>query len=215
MATSTQPRVRGKVGAKRRSDQLLDVGQKYISGQAAGGDPQNTLTQQIEAVSTTRTSLIALFGKRATYRANLATNSSDIVTAKAKYMAALYGYAGGAATLANGDATVLAGLGVEPAASPTKQEDEVVGAPVLTIAKGANEGDAKLKCARVPYAGSYVFEYKLEPSLPTDPWLGTITTKLASAPLTGLPAAQLIRARARAIGVTAGPWSVEVVGRAR
>jgi hypothetical protein len=86
---------------------------------------------------------------------------------------------------------------------------------VLSIVKGPNEGDAKLKCGRVPYAGSYVFEYKLEPSLPTDPWLGTITTKLSSAPLTGLPAAQLIRARARAIGVTAGPWSVEVVGRAR
>jgi hypothetical protein len=67
----------------------------------------------------------------------------------------------------------------------------------------------------VTNAGSYVFQYKLEPSLPTDPWLGTVPTKLASTIISGLAPEQLIRARAQAVGVAVGPWSVEVVGRAR
>jgi hypothetical protein len=66
----------------------------------------------------------------------------------------------------------------------------------------------------VPRAGAYVFEYKLEPSQPADPWLNAATTTQASAMVHGLAPEQQIRGRVRAIGVTAGPWSAEVVGRA-
>jgi hypothetical protein len=101
------------------------------------------------------------------------------------------------------------------AQSPTKPGDEVIVAPVATIVAGKNDGEATIKCHRVPSAGSYLFEYKLEPSQPTDPWLGNINTKLVSTTVSGLAPAQLLRARVRAIGAAPGPWSVEVVGRAK
>jgi hypothetical protein len=208
------PRVRGKVNVRQSRAKLLDLGQKYVSGQASG-DPQNTLKPQAQAVATTRSSLMALLDKRVDLNASLATNSKDIEASRVQYNGALFGYAGAAATFAGGDASVLASVGVDAAATPTKPEQETVGTPVLTISKGEHDGDALLRCKRVPYAGSYVFQYKLEPSLPTDPWLGDISTKLASTPLSGLAPAQLLRARARAIGVVAGPWSAEVVGRAK
>ena len=77
-------------------------------------------------------------------------------------------------------ARLLASLGVEQAAEPTKPAAETTAAPVLQVLAGASLGAVKLKCGRVPHAGSYVFQYKLEPSQPTDPWLVTIPTKLAS-----------------------------------
>ena len=207
-------RVRAKVGAGRTRNSRLAIGQKYVAGQVAA-DPQNKLQTLAQSVGTVRTSLVALLGTKATLQAQLDTNQGAIVAADAQYAAALVGYADAAAAFADGDASVLAALGVEAAANPTKPGSEVIVAPVLTIAAGAASGEAKLKCGRVPYAGSYLFQYKLEPSLPTDPWLGNIATKLVSTMLSGLPAAQAVRARVQAIGVAPGPWSVEVVGRTK
>ncbi len=86
---------------------------------------------------------------------------------------------------------------------------------MLKVLAGAILGEAKLKCGAVPHAGSYVFQYKLEPSQPTNPWLGNISTKLVWTNVAGLAPEQLIRARVQAVGVTAGPWSTEMVGRAK
>ena len=205
-------RVRGKVGVKRTRTQFLDLGQQYISGQIAG-DPQAKLTTEVQAVVTTRTSLMALLSKRADLKATLDTTQGAIVVADAAYAKALHGYADAAADLAAGDASVLANLG-GTAAGTAKPSTAAVDAPVLTVAAGPSSGEVELSCARVPGAGAYIFEYKLEPSLVTDPWLGDLTTKLVSVMIPGLAAVQLVRARVRAVGVTAGPWSVEVVGRA-
>jgi hypothetical protein len=207
-------RVRPRVGAKNSRPKLLAVGQQYISGQASG-DTQNKLTAQAQTVSTTRTSLVTLLGKRSDLKAQLATTEGAIVVADAQYGSAVTAYADAAALLAAGDASILAGLGVAAAASPIKPVDEIVAAPVLKVVQGVSSGDVKLECARVPHAGAYIFEYKLEPSQPTDPWLGNIVTKFVSTVVPGLAAAQAIRVRARAVGVTPGPWSVEVVGRAK
>jgi hypothetical protein len=207
-------RVRPKVGDRQNRDARLATGQKYVSGQATA-DTQNKLQQEAQAVATTRTSLVALLGKRSDLRAQLDATQAAIVVGDAQYGQALTAYAGAAATLAGGDASLLASLGVQQAQAPTNPADVVLGIPVLRIDPGPVDGDAKLKCGQVPHAGSYLFQYKLEPSQPTDPWLGNIATKLVSTMLHGLPHAQLIRGRVQAIGVAPGPWSVEVVGRAK
>jgi hypothetical protein len=207
-------RVRPRVGAKNSRPKLLAVGQKYISGQASG-DTQNKLTAQAQAVATTRTSLVGLLAKKADLTAQLATTQGAIVVADTQYSGAVTAYADAAATLAAGDASVLASLGVDAAASPTKPANEVVGTPVLKVAPGTNPGEVKLTCGRVPHAGAYIFEYKLEPSQPADPWIGNVTTKFVSTVVPGLAAAQAVRVRVRAVGVTPGPWSLEVVGRAK
>jgi hypothetical protein len=207
-------RVRSKVGNKRARTKLLATGQAYISGQAAA-DPGGKLAPQAQLVSTTRTTLVGTLAKRTDLLAQLATNQSVIVQADFAYGNACTGYAGAAAALAAGNPALLADLGVAMAQNPTKPENEVILAPVASVVAGKVDGDATIKCHRVPGAGSYLFEYKLEPSQPTDPWLGNISTKLASTTVSGLAPAQLIRARVRAIGVAPGPWSVEVVGRAK
>jgi hypothetical protein len=207
-------RVRPRVGLRKNRNDRLATGLEYISGQAAA-DPQNKLQTLAQGVVTTRTSLVALLGKRSDLQAQLASAQGAIVIGDAQYAQALTAYAGGAATFAAGDASLLASLGVAAVQPPTKPAAEVIGTPVLGVGPGPASGDAKLKCKRVPHAGSYVFQYKLEPSLPTDPWLGNVTTKLAWTIVAGLPPAQLIRGRVQAIGVAPGPWSVEVVGRAK
>ena len=208
------PRVRPRIGSTSSRPRLLDVGQKYVSGQASG-DPQNKLQPQAQAVANTRTALVALLGRKSDLQGQLSSAQGAIIVARAGYLGALAAYANAAAQAANGDASVLTSLGVDTAANPSKPETEVITAPVVTVVPGANPGDVKLRCGRVPRAGAYVFEYKLEPSQPADPWLGNTSTKLVSTLVSGLAPAQLIRARARAIGVTASPWSVEVVGRAK
>ncbi len=207
-------RVRPKVGSKKARTKLLATGQAYISGQAAA-DPGGKLAPQAQLVSTTRTAVVTAVTKRADLLAQLATNQGTIVQADFAYGNALTGYAGAAATFAAGDPTLLASLGVAMVQSPTKPENEVIVAPVASVVAGKADGEAIIKCHRVPSAGSYLFEYKLEPSQPTDPWLGNVVTKLVSTTVSGLAPAQLIRARVRAIGVAPGPWSVEVVGRAK
>jgi len=51
--------------------------------------------------------------------------------------------------------------------APAKQ----VAAPVVTSWRARATGRPSLACSRVPYAGAYIFQYKLEPSQPSDPWL--------------------------------------------
>jgi len=207
-------KVRPKVGGKQPRAKRLDIGQKYVSGQVQG-DPQNKLAPQAQGVSQARTALAALLATRADLRAQLTRNTSAIVVADAAYSTALGTYATAAAAFSAGDASLLAVLGVDEAQKPTKPADAVIAAPVVQVAPGAADGEVKLRCGRVPHAGGYVFAYKLEPSQPADPWLGNINTKLASTTVQGLAPAQLVRARVRAVGVAPGPWSVEVVGRAR
>jgi hypothetical protein len=202
------------VGPKKSRAKLLDLGQKYVSSQATG-DPQNKLQAQAQDVGAKRAAVVKLLGDKSALQAQLGKNAADLVVADVEYVGSLVAYANAASTFANGDASVLATVGVDEAAKPTKPADEVIVAPVLKVVAGAVEGTVELKCDRVPHAGAFVFEYKLEPSQPTDPWLGNITTKLAKTTVTGLAPAQLVRGRVRAVGVVPGPWSVEVVGRAK
>ena len=206
--------VRPKVGASRSRTKRLNIGQAYVSAQPQG-DPQNKLATQIQAVSQTRTSLVALLGKKSDLKAQLTKNAGDIVNADSAYATALVDYASAGAVFAAGDASALSALGIAQAQTPVKTVDEILVAPVVKLAAGTADGQVICRCHSVPYAGAYQFEYKLEPSQPADPWLGNIATKLVATLVSGLAPAQLVRVRARAVGAQPGPWSVEVVGRAK
>ncbi len=147
------PKVRPKVGPVKSRTIALATGQKYISGQASA-DPGNKLQTQAQGVSTLRTSLVALLGKRSDLQAQLASTQGAIVVCDAQYGEALTAYATGAGVFCAGDASLLASLGVAQAASPTKPSTETMGAPVLKVGPGANLGRPSSRCGRVEFAGS-------------------------------------------------------------
>ena len=210
-------RVRPNVGLTRaKAAKKLDTSSGYLTAQA-NNDPQNKLATQAATLKTARTNLVALLGTQGQLKAQKDANDAAIVVGFAVHDQATRDYAIAAAGVAGGDASLLATLGVTAATTGVRGAHDDVGTPVLVIAAGANDGDALFKCKVVPYAGAYVFEYRLEPSQPTDPWLpqGGIMTKHAHATVSGLAKGQAIRGRARAIGGTPSAWSTEEVGRAQ
>jgi hypothetical protein len=208
-------RVRPKVGLSRAKEATkLEISAGYLASQASN-DPTNKLGPQAGTLKSTRANLVALLGTQDTIKAQTEANDAAIVVAFAAHDQATMEYANAAATIAAGDASLLATLGVAAAMSGTKGSHDEVGTPALTIAAGTNDGDVLFKCKAVPHAAAYMFEYKLEPSQPTDPWLGALVTKHAQTTVHGLPKEQAIRGRARAIGGAPGPWSAEVIGKAQ
>jgi hypothetical protein len=210
--------VRPKVGPRKTVDKKLERSASYLAAQAEG-DPANKLGPIAAALSAAHQDLTAKLGLKVTLQAQVDMNNAAIVSATRRLDVATVDYARGAARLADTDAVVLGALGVAAAKkSGPKGARKVPEAPaLLVISTGASPGEALLKCRKVAYAGSYVFEYKLEPSQPADPWLpgGGIQTMLVSATVSGLAPSQQIRARVRAVGAMSSAWSEEVVGRAR
>jgi hypothetical protein len=209
--------VQPKVAARGPRDKKLAIGAKFLAGQGLA-DPQNQLGPQAAAVASTRTNLIALLGQKVVIKAQADQNQVQINVAVQKHDAALTDYARAAAAFAGSNAALLGQLGVDDVVKAPAGANDVVGATAkLTVGAGESFGDALLKCRRVAYATAYVFQYKLEPSKPEDPWLPPegIQTKHAKVIIPALPPAQLVRGRVRAIGGKLGPWSEEVVGRTK
>lgn len=209
--------VHAAVDLARTRDKRLERTQTYLASQAQN-DPTKQLAAEAAKLDAARKALVATLATKADIQAQADKNAADLVLADAAHDEAAKEYVFGAGKLAKNDASLLATLGPRAAKKPKKGAKKVVDAPTkLVVAPGEVDGEAAPKCARVPGAGAYKFEYKLEPSLPQDPWLppGGITTKFARTTIPDLPPNQLLRARVCAIGETAGPWSEEVVGRAR
>lgn len=211
-------RVRPKTGiSKAKLDGKLAISATYVSAQATN-DPQNKLKDQASALTKVRTDLTGLLGKRIDLKQQKEANDASIVVAIAAHDQAVTDYAVEAARIAEGDRSLLTTYGVQAAADPVKGAHDDVGVTShLSILEGDVQGEARFRCRKVPYAGAYVFEYKLEPSQPTDPWLppGGIITTHVEAKISGLAPGQLVRGRVRAVGGVLGPWSDEVVGRAK
>jgi hypothetical protein len=209
--------LRPKVDLNQGTGKKLALSQCFLSAQASA-DPQNKLGPQAASLAAARHNLTGKLARKADIKATLDLAQADLVVAIDQHDQAMKNYARDAAKLAGADVSALATLGVEAATRAAKGANDNVDAPeALGISPGANPGAVRLKCGKVAHATAYVFEYKVEPSQPADPWLpeGGIQTKRVSTTLTGLAPGQAIRARARAIGGMAGPWSEEVVGRAK
>jgi hypothetical protein len=213
--TPKPPRVRGKVDVHQPVEKKLTKSDGFIQAQATA-DPQNQLASQAANLVKTRTTLTSAISKKTLLKAQLDAAQVDFLAADADHDRALRDYVDDAAKLAGGDAATLTALGVDPVSPRDQQIGDMVAAPAkVTVSAGENGGDAVFKTNRIPGAGSYEFQYKLEPSQPSDPWLPGGSTKRVTFTLTGLAAAQHLRVRARAIGNTPGPWSAEVIGIAR
>lgn len=212
------PQVRLKVELNKPLPDKLGLGAFYLAAQVKA-DPQNKLGPQAAALSAACQSITTKLGLRVDLKAQAAANNANITREISRLNAALMDYARAAARLAGTDALVLGTLGVVAAKKGgPRGANKVPDAPTgLVISVGATPGEALLKCRKVAYAGAYVFEYKLEPSQPADPWLpdGGIQTMLVSATVKGLAPSQQIRVRVRAIGALSSAWSEAVVGRAR
>jgi hypothetical protein len=194
------------------------VSQVCLSGQATA-DPENKLGPQAVALAERRVNLTVTLAKKAEIKAKLGLAQAELVLAIDQHDEATKEYAKAAAKFAGADVSLLATLGVEAVTKRTAKgaNDDVDAPAALRVSPGAQSGEARLKCDKVEHAVAYVFEYKREPAAPTDAWLpeGGIQTKHLSTSITGLAPGQAIRARARAIGGVAGPWSAEVIGRSR
>ena len=196
----------------------LALGKSYLAAQQQA-DPQNKLGPQTTALRTSCDSIDTRLELKGELDAKAEANNAEIIRSIGPLNIALVDYGRAAARVAGTDAALLGALGVTAAKKRApKGATPVPRAPThLVISAGATPGEVVLKCRKVAHAGAYVFEYKLEPSQPTDPWLpnGGIQTMLVSATVSRLAPSQQIRARVRAIGAMVGPWSEEVVGRAR
>ena len=211
------PRLRPKLGLGVPFAKKDAAAQKYVAGQAKA-DPQNKLLALATDVANARVSVLARLKSKADIKAAADDNQAHLVIELVQLDDSMVAYAEGAASFAGADPSVLASLGVDMAAKPVRGAHDLVATTSLfTVGPGAVLGEALLKCRAVPYAGAYQFEWKLEPSQPGDPYpaQNLITTKYASARVAGLPAEQLIRGRVRAVGGSPGPWSDEVLGRAK
>jgi hypothetical protein len=211
-------RVRPKTGVgKAKYNKKLDISAGYVAAQAQN-DTANKLQPQAQRLVSVRTNLTALLGKRVQLQQEKNANDAAVVVAVVEHDQATNDYAQEAAIVAAGDRSVLATYGVAAAADGVRGANDQVGVTSkLTVLPGAVSGEARLRCKKVPHAGAYLFEYKLEPSQPTDPWLpqGGILTTHVETTVGGLAPEQLLRGRVRAIGGVVGGWSEEVVGRAK
>ncbi len=184
-------RVRPKVGlSKANTAAKLDISEGYVTAQATN-DPTGKLATQATALKTARTNLVGLLGTQGQIAAQKDANDAAVVVAFAAHDQATMDYATAAADVAAGDASLLTTLGVAAAAKGVRGAHDSVGSPTLAVTAGVNDGEALLKCKAEPYAAAYVFQYKLEPSQPTDPWLpqaGPIMTKYPHTTVSGLPA---------------------------
>jgi len=209
--------LRPKVDLNLGIDKTLALSQSYLSAQASA-DAKNKLATETATLTTARAQLVAQLAKRADLAAALYLAQAELVVAVDVHNEAIKDYARQAAKVANGDVSTLATLGVDAVTRGPRGVGEHVEAPAqVVVVPGENPGEARLRCDKVPHARAYVFAYKLEPAQPTDPWLpeGGIQTSRVSTTLSGLPAGQALRVRARAIGGVAGPWSVEGLGNSR
>ena len=191
----------------------------FIAAQTQA-DKENKLGPQVTALSAANDSILTQLEERGDLVAKLKDLDGKIARNVRQLETALEDYSRGAVKLAGNDAVLLGALGVESTkkrapngAHPTP--DAPTG---LVIQLGARPGEVLFKCHRSRYAGAYVFQYKLEPSLPTDPWLPDgegLLTRRVSATVSGLAPSQMLRARVRAIGDQSSVWSEEVLGQAR
>jgi hypothetical protein len=211
-------RVRPRTGVgKAKLNKKLDISGGYIAAQAQN-DTANKLQPQAQRLVGARTNLTALLGKRVQIQQEKNANDAAIVLAVVEHDTATTDYAQEAAVIAAGDRSVLATYGVAAAADGVRGANDQVGVTSkLAVVAGAVSGEAVLRCKKVPHAGAYLFEYKLEPSQPSDPWLpqGGILTTHVETTVGGLAPEQLLRGRVRAIGGVVGGWSEEVTGRAK
>jgi hypothetical protein len=214
-------KVKAKAGtAGKTQAQKLKVSQTYLAAQAQS--PVGTqIAQETAALKASRDTLLSRIQERANLRAQLDEKEIEVLTAEADHDTAIQDYAHEAANIAKDDPTVLQGLGVERALThrgPRAARPADVPGKVRLM-PGVDFGSARMKWTRPEGAGAFVAQYRIEepPGVATTEWTPAegFATSGVSWEIDGLPPAAHLRGRVRAIGAERGPWSEEVLGRAR
>jgi hypothetical protein len=221
------PKLKAKTGtvAMKEVDKL-DLGQKYIAAQAASPAGAQ-IVPEVTALKAARQTVLTKDQEYADIKAMLDEKFIERTAAALVHNGAIDDYAYKAAKVANGDIAVLTSLGVDGAA--TKRVRRVAGpADIVTdlrLDEGLTTGTSMMKWTRPVGAAAFIAQYKLElpppapgaPPVPPAEWLPAegFATKSVEWTIDGLPPAAQIRARIRAIGAQIGPWSDEVLGKAR
>jgi hypothetical protein len=223
-AVKIQPpsKLKAKTGmsGKTQAECLNESGAKLA---AQAQSPAGTLiAAEATALKTSRDALVSKNEALTTVHAEYERAQREVVNAEAEHIDAIETYARRAAIIAKGDITVLQSLGVEAAATqriPRAQGPADVPAN-LRVLPGEDSGSTIVKWARPRGAGAFLAQYKLESpaeDAPSSDWLpaeGFATTKVEWW-IENLPPAAHLRVRVRSIGAEIGPWSEEVLGRAR
>jgi hypothetical protein len=215
------PKVRAKTGtAGKTQAEKLETSSTCLAAQA-----QSPVGAQVAAeaaaLKAARADLVTKNQERTDILAALEKKDIEILNAEAVHDTAIQDYTHRAAIVAKDDATVLKGLGAEPV---TAQRSPRATGPAdvpgnVRLGPGADTGSALTRWSRPDGAGAFVAQYRLEPAAgaPATDWTpaeGFATNKL-SWQIDGLPPAAHLRVRVKAIGAEVGPWSDEVLGRAR
>jgi hypothetical protein len=155
----------------------------------------------------------------------LATADSDVVDAVTDLVSSMTDFTNKALKVSKNDPKLLASLAVPslPTVRGPKDTGPAAAVTGINLAEGTLSGDLDCKWARPKGAAAFVLQYKVEPAGPPQPgtqapdWLPGegYFTKNIDWTITGLPPAASVRVRIRAIGAQVGPWSDEVLGKAR
>jgi hypothetical protein len=223
-AMKIQPpsKLKAKTGmsGKTQAECLDDSGAKLA---AQAQSPAGTLiAAEATALKASRDALLSKNETLTNVAAEYDRAQRDVLKAEGEHIDAIETYARRAAILAKGDITVLQSLGVEAAATqrtPRAQGPaEVPGN--LRVLPGEDSGSVIVKWARPRGVGAFLSQYRLESpaeDAPSSAWLpaeGFATTKVEWS-IENLPPAAHLRVRVRSIGAELGPFSEEMLGRAR
>ncbi len=223
--SGSPPKARGKMGDLRKTTAKLKKVNEYLAAQpnSPAGSQVATQATALKAALSTYTGAAATY---VTAKAAADKAESDEVAADAALDTSVKNYVNAGNEVAAGDADVLKSLAIDAAALRSAAPAGPPPAPAtLTIAEGEVSGETKLKWGPRPLGvAAFVVQYKLEALPPGSPagtpapdWspVGGYHTKKLEWVVDGLPPAAAIRGRVQSIGDELGPWSDDVLGKAR
>jgi hypothetical protein len=216
------PKVKPKTGTGGKTQtQTLGMSQGYLAAQAQSPVGAQ-IAEEAAALKAAREAVILRDEELANLQAELDKKKLELLTAGKEHDTAIENYAHRAGNIAKDDPTVLQGLGVEAAATQRAPHAEgpADSPDNLRVLPGPASGSSIVKWTRPAGAGAFLAQYRLESEAggaPAADWVPAdgFATKKVEWPIENLPPAAHLRVRVRAIGAEVGPWSEEVLGRAR
>jgi hypothetical protein len=214
-------KVKAKTGMTHlRRPERLDLSAKYLSNQKTSPQGPQVAAEATD-LQTKRDALVAREKEYSDIHAELLAKGQDVTAADDDHDASIAAYATKAAIVAKNDPEVLKSLGVDAAAT-TRTAHEGPAAVVTGIftLEGPTSGSSYARWARPPGAAAFLVRYRLEPApgappAPYQPSENGYATKGVEWLIEGLPPAAAFRIQVCAIAAQVGPWSDEVLGKAR
>ena len=223
--TKQPARLRARqVNARTPQATLMEQANEMVAAQAQS-PVGSQLTNEIADVKAAITAVGTANTAHDTAAATLATAQTNVITAEDGLVDAMNAYAQKAVKISKNDPAVVKTTAVQTVSNVRQPKDTGPAAVVTGISAvpWKETGQSKVHWKRPPGAAAFIAQYMLEPTSPPAPgapppqWLPSdgYSTKNVEWIIDGLPPAANLRVRIRAIGAELGPWSDEVLGKAR